>query len=253
MTAKEFYKKTSDLSYPLTMTRVNKDGNMVIGSIALTGKTKEDAEKFLAENNFFALNNIPELDNIDLETVVFNLEIHFGVDNYVVYEMEVCDVIDCRESGGRIVFSCTDNHTIIGCVSPEPEKKDERDDKNIPSISGSFFDNLDKIVCDTFDSIFNRFPLHNTDFNKMVEDSRKTISEIRDAAKNDKNTKFFDFSCHVSPDGKVSLKKTSNGMTIEKTFMLDEMPGKSDKMPESIDKKLGKVDAIQQLKDMLSD
>lgn len=260
MTAKEFYKKTSDMAYPVKFSQTIDSEDVVVGKIGFTGKTRDDAVKFLKENNFFAIDC--NTDNIDLDEVSLVLEFHYDVDRFDAFMLTVCDTIDCREAGGKLVLSCTDEYELIKEVFPEEKKSEDvpqkcecKECKECKPMS--IFDAFDELI--KFPS-FNEFPKFTefpsfpkfTDFDKMMENTKKTIEDIRNNASKDKdgNTKFYDFSCKIGPDGKVSIKRTTNDGTIEKTFTLGD--NNSSKKIEVKDDGASKAsDSVKRLKDVL--
>jgi len=257
MTAKEFYKKTSDMAYPVKFSQTIDDEDVVVGKIGFTGKTRDDAEKFLKENNFFAIDC--NTDNIDLDEVSLVLEFHYDVDRFDAFMLTVCDTIDCREAGGKLVLSCTDEHELIKEVFPEEKKSEDVPQKCECKESKpmSIFDAFDELIKFPSFNEFPKFPEFPSfpkfpDFDKMMENTKKTIEDIRNNASKDKdgNTKFYDFSCKIGPDGKVSIKRTTNDGTIEKTFTLGD--GNSSKKIEVKDDDANKAsDSVKRLKDVL--
>lgn len=257
MTAKEFYKKTSDMAYPVKFSQTIDDEDIVVGKIGFTGKTRDDAEKFLKENNFFAIDC--NTDNIDLDEVSLVLEFHYDVDRFDAFMLTVCDTIDCREAGGKLVLSCTDEHELIKEVFPEEKKSEDVPQKCECKECKpmSIFDAFDELIKFPSFNEFPKFPEFPSfpkfpDFDKMMENTKKTIEDIRNNASKDKdgNTKFYDFSCKIGPDGKVSIKRTTNDGTIEKTFTLGD--NNSSKKIEVKDDGASKAsDSVKRLKDVL--
>lgn len=258
MTAKEFYKKTSDMSYHITVAQPIEGEDVIVGKIGFTEKNREDAIRLLKENNFFAVDC--NTDGIDLNNVSLIIEFHYGIDRWDAFMMEVCDTIDCRSSGGKLVLSCTDKFELIKEVFPKPEEKEEKEEveekKNCVydvTKHASIFDAFDELIKFPAFPEFPRFPDFPKfpDFNTMVENTKKTFENIRKAASdsNDGNTKFYDFSCKIDPDGNVSMKRTTNDGTIEKKFKIGDEKANVRKIDVKDDVKPS--DSVNRLKDIL--
>lgn len=258
MTAKEFYKKTSDMAYPLKFSQTIDDKDVVVGKIGFTGKTRDDAEKFLKENNFFAVDC--NTDDIDLDEVSLVLEFHYDVDRFDAFMLTVCDTIDCREAGGKLVLSCTDEYELINEVFPEEKKSEDVPQKCECKECKpmSIFDAFDELIKFPSFPEFPKFPEFPSfpkfpDFDEMMENTKKTIEDNMNNTSKDKggNTKFYDFSCKIGPDGKVSIKRTTNDGTIEKTFTLGDGNSPKKKIEVKDDDANNASDSVKRLKDVL--
>ena len=260
MTSREFYKKTSDMAYPVEISETIDDEDVVVGKIAFTCKTRDDAEKFLKENNFFAVDC--NTDNIDLDEVSLVLEFHYDLGRFDAFMLNVCDVIDCREAGGKLVLSCTDEHELIKEVflKVDEEGNDEDGDKcdkcdkcckKEPAYD--IFDAFDDIISTpkfSFSTLFPSIP-SLFDFGKVVENTKNTIDNIKKGLLKDKdgNSRFYEISCKIGPDGKVSFKKSTNDGTVEKTFMLGDDKSADKKIENKDGDKVS--DSVKKLKDII--
>lgn len=169
MTAKEYYKQTSDIAYYLG--EVHFDNHKVIATIFLNGKDRKDAEKLLADNDFYS---IPPRIPTNFEDGKITLEITFVYDSHAhdVYNLNVCGVIDCSSADGNYVLSC-DHYELVdefrddGTQSDKEEKDDGKDDAN--DFMVDFFGGRNPFA--GFGSIFD---MKLPDFDKMVEDAKKS-------------------------------------------------------------------------------
>lgn len=237
MTANQYYKQTSDMAYPVKDAWVvTENHNKVIGNIVITNGSTKDAEKILTENDFFAFNE-DIFENIDLnniDNIKFELRFHYDIDNFDIYEIDVCDIINCScVPNGKVVLSCS-NYRLTHSQRPEPVKKPDEEKNPAPVAKPT---NRHSIF-DIFDGMFKfpdfpRFPVFHgfSDFPKLsdsfktFEETNKAMNEAFELAKKAKGTKFYNFSCKVDPDGTVHIKRDSNDGTIEKTFKIDEVDG----------------------------
>lgn len=229
MTSKQYYKQTSDMAYPLKdFTKDDENPNKVIANIALThGETRNDALKILDDNDFFSLPADFDFHGIDTSEIELEIRFHYGIDNFDCFKVDVCDIIDCTVAdGGKIVLSC-EGYELTKAFRPRTvdSTSDNRNKKSTPDGRKSIFDLFDDIVgCSSrFDDLFNfpafpKFP----DISKMIEDTKKNIESNIESSKGDGNTKFYNFSCKIDPDGKVHIKRSSNDGTVEKEFKLGD-------------------------------
>ena len=230
MTSKQYYKQTSDMAYPLKdFVKEDKNPNKVIANIALThGETTNDALKILDDNDFFSLPADFDFHGIDTSEIELEIRFHYGVDSFDCFKVDVCDIIDCTVAdGGRIVLSC-EGYELTKAFRPRPVTSttdDCNNSKNQSTGRKSIFDLFDDIVgCSScLNDLFNfpafpKFP----DITKMIEETRKNIENGIEKSKDDGNTKFYNFSCKIDPDGKVYIKRSSNDGTVEKEFKLGD-------------------------------
>lgn len=237
MTSKEFYKMTSDMAFPVKSVTILENDDVIVGRIGMVGKTRADAEKIMTENNFFSFDIDPDKFNYGLASLV--LEFHYGIDFWDAYSLSVCDVIDCREGGGRVVLSCNSGYKLIKEVRPEEKPTVQEKPKDAPNNSKTVFDLFDdffndfKIPAFPFQKFpcFPKFP----DFDKILENTKDTIEKVQ--KNNDGKTKFYDFSCKIDPDGNVSVKRSTNDGTVTKQFNLSDFK-KDDKEITSTVKEL---------------
>lgn len=238
MTSKQYYKQTSDMAYPLNdFGKDNKNPNKVIANIALIhGGTRNDALKILDDNDFFSLPSDFDFRGIDTNEIELEIRFHYGIDDIDCFKVNVCDIIDCTVvDGGKIVLSC-EGYKLVKSICPPPcpvnnSSKDEKKETTAVSTNRkSIFDLFDDIVgCSSrFDDLFNfpafpKFP----DITKMIEETRKNIESNVESSKGDGNTKFYNFSCKIDPDGKVHIKRSSNDGTVEKEFKLGDSSSSS--------------------------
>lgn len=223
MTSKEFYKFTNDMAYHVVNASVLAKDNLIVGRIGLANGTRKDAEEIMKKNNFFAVD--VNLDEIDIENVSLILEFHYGIDSWDAYSVGVCDVIDCRDDGGKVVLSCNSNYKLIKEIRPLPPKNGEDKDAALPSKQ------FKKNIFDMFDEFFDGFKFPSfpklpdfpkfPDFGSVVENTKSAIEEIKDAG--DGKAKFYDFSCKIDPDGKVFVKRSTNDGTVTKEFNLSDL------------------------------
>ena len=249
MTSKQYYKQTSDMAYRLNDAFISGDhADRVVGNIAIIGDGdagREEAYKILNENDFFSF-DADEVDfgEIDFDNVELELRFHYGIDDFDIFLVNVCDVIDCTDvEGGRVVFSC-DGYTLQQSYRPQkPEngnkekeavEKTEDGDKKEAVVhvpSKSIFDVFDDIIgCSSKFSDLFKFPSFPKfgEISKAIENSRRrieeSVSKCRCANPFDKGgeTKFYNFSCSIDPDGNVHIKRSSNDGTVEKEFKIGD-------------------------------
>lgn len=229
MTSKQYYKQTSDMAYPLKdFIKDDENPNKVIANIALThGERRNAALKILNDNDFFSLPSDFDFHGIDTSEIELEIRFHYGIDDFDCFEVDVCDIIDCTVvDGGKIVLSC-DGYELTKEFRPRPvdSASDNCNKKSVPDGRKSIFDLFDDIVgCSScLNDLFNfpafpKFP----DITKMIEETRKNIENGIEKSKDDGNTRFYDFSCKIDPDGKVHIKRSSNDGTVEKEFKLGD-------------------------------
>lgn len=251
MTAKQYYKMTTDMAYPIKNAMIGNNGQ-IVANIVLQGKKTEDAVKILDENDFFSLPESLGFDFEEGDKIKFEIRFHYGVDDLDIFDVDVDSFIDCScVDGGKVVLSC-DGYLHVKSVRP-------KDDEYAESVEGvptetrkteprSIFDMFDDFIGTSakFEDLFNfKFPKFE-DFTKRFEDTRKAIEEMK---KNGKS-KFYDFSCKIDPDGHVHVKRVSNDGTVEKDFQI----GNDREPPRKIDIKDGNAsgrDAKTELKNLI--
>lgn len=229
MTSKEFYKKTSEMAYHLKISQPIAN-NTILGKIGMVDKCRNDAEKFLSENDFFAVSC--DTSGIDLTEVSLIIEFHYGVDSWDAYAISVCDMIDCRDAGGDIVLSC-DGYHLINEVRPEKKEKDAASvNKRADEGKSGAFDN----IFDTFDEFFKSFKMPSfyfpsfpqfpniADFDAISKNTAETIRKMSET--NDGKTRFYDFHCKVDPDGNVTVRRSTNDGTVSREFNIHELEKK---------------------------
>lgn len=252
MTSKQYYKQTSDMAYPLKdFTKDDENPNKVIANIALTrGETRDDAIMILDSNDFFSLPSSFNLHGIDTSKIELEIRFHYGIDSFDCFKVDVCDIIDCTVAdGGRIVLSC-EGYELTRAFRPRPAASSTDEcKKTTPAGRKSIFDLFDDIVgCSScLDDLFNfpafpKFP----DIAEMIAETKKNIENGIEKSKDDGNTKFYNFSCKIDPDGKVHIKRSSNDGTVEKEFKLGD--SSSNAQPKKIEIK---DDPKTELKDLV--
>ena len=152
--------------------------------------------------------------------------------------MSVCDIIDCTcVEGGSVVLSC-DGYELVKSCRPEAEKDEEEGKENDDSVvkiqTSEGEDNVNDDTEDVFTIICKQLKkysdAHGSLFVRNAFDGLfdKLDAKISSVAKNtcdesdddDGNSRFYEFSCHIEPDGKVYLKRRSNEGTVEKNFTI---------------------------------
>lgn len=236
MTSKQYYKQTSDMAYRLDDIMFDEaEDNKIVANIALThGEPRVTAEKILNDNDFFSISQdaFSHFDNDDNE-LELEIRFHYGIDDVDCYKVDVCDIIDCTcVEGGRVVLSC-EGYELVKRIRPmrpsanaDAKKQDDKPVKN--NATRSIFDLFDDLVgCSScFNDLFD-FPAFPKmpDITKMVEVTRK---DIENGVEKGGNSKFYNFTCKIDPDGKVHIKRSSNDGTVEKEFMLGDKSSASD-------------------------
>lgn len=239
MTSKQYYKQTSDMAYRLDDIMFDEaEDNKIVANIALThGEPRVTAEKILNDNDFFSISQdaFSHFDNDDNE-LELEIRFHYGIDDVDCYKVDVCDIIDCTcVEGGRVVLSC-EGYELVKRIRPmrpsanaDVKKQDDKTVKN--NAPRSIFDLFDdfagwKIPSWMQTPSFPSIP----DWTKTFEDAEKKMKETIDSVKNckDGDSKFYNFSCKIDPDGKVHIKRSSNDGTVEKEFMLGDKSSASD-------------------------
>ena len=199
MTSKEFYLKTSEMAYQVPVSEKMTSDNAIVARLGPSAAaSEEEARKFLEDNHFFAVD--VDTEGIDLGTVEFVVEFHYGLDRYDVFGLDVCDVIDCRQAGGKLVLSVVPGSATL-IHSRFPDSTDDCDGKASRPVSDSRLDILDAI--DKFFEGFN-FP------------------SLAKSLKDDKDSEFFVFTYKKDPDGNVKVSKTTNDGTVEKSYKADD-------------------------------
>ena len=249
MTAKQYYKQTSDMAYHLGNVMTEVESDKVIANIALIKGDYADAVKILDENDFFSIPPEIDLSEIDMENIQLEIRFHYGIDNLDIFELNVCDVIDCTVvDGGSVVLSCN-GYERTKSYRPRIEKDEEKETvQNAPAPKKTIFDLFDdfagwRIPDWSHTHFFPSIP----DWTKTFEDAEKKMKETIESAKNckDGDSKFYNFSCKIDPDGKVHIKRSSNDGTVEKEFML------GDKSSASDPKKIAAEDAKTELRNLV--
>ena len=203
MTSKEYYKQTSDMAF--TVNEIHFHDNTVEGNVALLGGSPEDAKKILEENDFFG---ITEWDkSIDTDYVKFRLTFVYSSSQYEVYNLNVCDVIDCRIGGGNVVFSC-DGYELVDSEGFDVEETADR------------VGNIDTVEDDDFGFPFFGFGF-GKQFRKMEEEMEKMFE---DAVKGNfpKNGTFTSTVYSKDADGNVNYRKVTNDKVIERSFNVND-------------------------------
>lgn len=257
MTAKQYYKMTTDMAYPIKNAMIGNNGQ-IVANIVLQGKKTEDAVKILEENDFFSLPESLDFDFEEGKAIKFEIRFHYGVDDLDIFEVDVDSFIDCScVDGGKVVLSC-DGYLLVKSVRPkvvEDEDETEEEKEDVKTMAQraektrSIFDAFDEFIgaSTKFEDLFGfkfRFPKFE-DFSKRFEDTRKAIDEMK---KNGKS-KFYDFSCKIDPDGHVHVKRVSNDGTVEKDFRIGDGGNKED--VRKIEIKGGGDDAKTELKNLI--
>lgn len=215
MTSKEFYLKTSEMAYQVPVAERIDGENAVVAKMGPSAaKNQEEAWDFLDKNHFFALD--VDTEGIDLGKLDFLVEFHYGVGEWDVFGIDVCDVIDCRDAGGRLVLS-----VVPGSAELIDEVRPEKDGE--PSDYSKSGDKKEsESIIDAIDRFFEGF-----DFPSLAK-----------SLKDDKDSEFLVFSYKKDPDGNVKVTKTTRDGTVEKSFSADSDEGIS-------------ADAIRELKKLL--
>lgn len=257
MTAKQYYKMTTDMAYPIKNAMIGNNGQ-IVANIVLQGKKTEDAVKILEENDFFSLPETLDFNFEEGDEIEFEIRFHYGVDDLDIFDVDVDSFIDCScVDGGKVVLSCdgyirtksvrpkpVEEEDDCNAQEPAPEKTKTEQPSNAPR---SIFDAFDEFIgaSTKFEDLFGfnfRFPKFE-DFSKRFEDTRKAIDEMK---KNGKS-KFYDFSCKIDPDGHVHVKRVSNDGTVEKDFHIGDGGNKEENV-RKIEVKDGGNDAKTELK-----
>lgn len=258
MTAKQYYKMTTDMAYPIKNAMIGNNGQ-IVANIVLQGKKTEDAVKILEENDFFSLPESLDFEFEEGDEIKFEIRFHYGIDDLDIFNVDVDSFIDCScVEGGKVVLSC-DGYLHAKSVRPKVEEKEEKveseegekEDKTEQRAEKprSIFDAFDEFigVSTKFEDLFGfnfRFPKFE-DFSKRFEDTRKAIDEMK---KNGKS-RFYDFSCKIDPDGHVHVKRVSNDGTVEKDFRIGDDGNKEN--VRKIDIKVDEDDAKTELKNLI--
>jgi hypothetical protein len=221
----------------------NDNPNKVVANISFQGKGMRDALRFLNENDFFAID--PDIvKNVNLEQIEFEIVFHFDLDNMAIFELDVCDVIDCSKvEGGKIVLSC-ERYCLRDRITPqataETKPVSKQNEKQEDDESGqeqghketrhSIFDLINSVFdgYTLFDSMFNLPKMEFPDITKMIDDSRSRVQNAINDAKKDNEGKFYEFSCRIDPNGKMKVVRKSNEGTVTKEYDLNLASGKTE-------------------------
>lgn len=238
MTSKQYYEQTSKMAYRLDDIMFDEaEDNKIVANIALThGEPRNMAENILTNNDFFSISE-DAFEHFDTDSELeLEIRFHYGIDDVDCYKIDVCDIIDCTGvEGGRVVLSC-EGYELVKKIRPmhpiasaAVKKQDDKTVKN--NAPRSIFDLFDdfagwKIPSWTQTPYFPSIP----DWTKTFEDAEKRMKETIESVKNckDGDSKFYNFSCKIDPDGKVHIKRSSNDGTVEKEFMLGDKSSESD-------------------------